>query len=64
VGPSVVVVVDEFVNEGLELVDGRGLTGLGPQPLLHGLLESFDLAAGGRMVRPGVLLVHAQAMEL
>jgi hypothetical protein len=64
VGPSFVVVVDEFVDEGLELVDGRGLTGMGPQALLHGLLESFDLAAGGRMVRPGVLLPHAQTVKL
>ena len=63
-GPAFVVVVDELVDEGLELVDGRGLTGLGPQPLLHGLLESFDLAAGGRMVRPGVLLAHAQTVKL
>ena len=42
-GPAFVVVVDELVDEGLELVDGRGLTGLGPQPLLHGLLESLTL---------------------
>ena len=63
-GPAFVVVVNELVEEGLELVDGRGLTGLGPQPLLHRLLESFDFAARGWMVRPGVLLLHTQAVKL
>jgi hypothetical protein len=42
-GPALVVVIDELVDEGLELVDGGGLLWLGSQPFLHGLLEPFDL---------------------
>jgi hypothetical protein len=53
---SAVVDVDEHVAQGLEFVDGGGLVGLGPQPVLERLLEPFDLAAGGRMVRTAVLL--------
>jgi hypothetical protein len=46
----VVVELDEDVDEGLQLVGRGGLDGLGMQPLLHGLLEAFDLAAGGWVV--------------
>ena len=52
----VVVLVGELVEQGLQLGDGGGLVGLGAQPLLHRLLEPFDLAAGGGVVRSGVLL--------
>src|ERR687883_62426 len=41
-----------------------GLVRLGAQPVLHGLLETFDLAAGGGVVRAGVLLPDAQASQL
>ncbi|MEI2811984.1 MAG: hypothetical protein V9F00_17895 [Nocardioides sp.] len=44
------------VEQGLEFGDGGRLDGLGAQPLLHGLLEPFDLAAGGGVVGSGVLL--------
>ena len=60
----VVVVVDEGVEQGLQLGDGGRLGGLGAQPLLHGLLESFDLAAGGGVVGAGVLLDDVQAAQL
>ncbi len=61
--PSVVVLVAEAVEEGLQL-GGRGwLDRLGAQPLLHGLLEAFDLAAGGGVVGVGVLLHHVQAAQ-
>ncbi len=44
----VVVLADEGLDEALELGDGGWLLGLGREPLLHRLLEPFDLAAGGR----------------
>lgn len=59
-----VVVGDEDVEERLELGDRRWLDRLGPQPLLHRLLESFDLATGGGVVGPGVLLADPEADEL
>jgi hypothetical protein len=55
-----VVEVDEDLEQGLELGGGGGL-GLSAQPGLEGLLEAFDLAAGGRVVGPGVLLGDTQA---
>jgi hypothetical protein len=60
----VVVGADEGVDEGLQLGDGDRLDGLGEQPLLHRLLEPFDLAAGGGVVRAGVLLHDVAAAEL
>jgi hypothetical protein len=63
VGPLGVVVGGELVEEGLPLCDGAGLVGLGGEPLLEGLLEAFDLAAGGGVVGAGVLLGHAKAPE-
>ena len=65
-GPVRAVVVvggDEAVEQGLELGDGGRLDRLGGQPFLEGLLEAFDLAAGGRVVRAGVLLGDAQAAQ-
>ena len=59
----VVVLVGEGVEQGLQLVDGGGLGGLGAEPFLHGLLEAFDLAAGGGVVGAGVLLHHVQASQ-
>ena len=40
-----------------------GLVGLGAEPVLQGLLEPFDLAAGGGVVRAGVLLHDAEAAQ-
>jgi hypothetical protein len=59
-----VVLVDERVGQGLQLGDGAGLDGLSAEPLLQGLLEPFDLAAGRGVVGSGVLLHDAQAAEL
>jgi hypothetical protein len=36
---------------------------LAGQPFLEGLVEPFDFAAGGGVVRAGVLLEHAVASE-
>jgi hypothetical protein len=47
VRPTSVVLLGEDLEEGLEFGDRLGLLGLGAQPLLEGLLEAFDLAAGG-----------------
>ena len=44
--------------------NGGGLDGLGAQPLLQGLLEAFDLAAGGGVVGAGVLLEHVPVAQL
>jgi hypothetical protein len=48
------------VEQGLQVGDRGGLRGLGVQPFLGRLLEPFDLAAGGRVVRAAVLLGHVQ----
>ena len=61
---AVVVLVDEGVEQGLQLGDRGGLVGLGAEPVLHGLLESLDLAAGGGVAGSGVLLDDVQASEL
>jgi hypothetical protein len=50
---AVVVFVGEGVELGLQFGD-RGGGGLVGQPFLEGLLESLDLAAGGRVVGGGV----------
>lgn len=55
-GPGGVVVVPEPIEQGLQLADGGRWVGLGPEPFLHRLLEAFDLAAGGGVVRPRVFL--------
>jgi hypothetical protein len=62
-GASMVVLIDEPVDERLEGLDGGGLVGLGTQPVLQGLPEPLDLAAGGRVVGAGVLLVDAEATQ-
>ena len=54
-----VVVLAEVVELGLQLAPGAG-RGLGVQPLLQGLVESLDLAAGLRVVRGGVLLLDPE----
>ena len=61
-GSVVVVVVDEGVDLGLELAQ-RCWRGLGAEFLLQGLVEAFDLAAGGRVIGPRVLLHDSQADE-
>jgi hypothetical protein len=47
VRPAAVVVDNKGVAEGFQLGDRGGLLRLGPEPLLQGLLEPFDFAAGG-----------------
>src|SRR3954451_5364065 len=61
VGAVVVVVVDEGVEEGLQLGNRGGLVGLGAEPSFEGLVEAFDLAAGGGVVGPRVLLADSEA---
>src|SRR4029079_7531343 len=62
---SVVVVLgDEGIEKVLQLGQGSGLDGSGAEPLLQGLLESLDFAAGGGAVGWGVLLVHVEPSEL
>ena len=63
VGALVVVDVGEAVAEGLELLDGVGLVGLGVEPGLEGLLEALDLAAGGGVVGSRVLLHDLPAAQ-
>ena len=53
VWPVLVVGVDERVEPGLQLGQGGGLGGLAAEPLLQGLLEAFDLPAGGGVVGSG-----------
>jgi len=60
VRPAVVVFVDEGVELGLEVGEGGGL-GLFGQKAFEGLVEAFDLAAGGGVIRGGVDLGDAQA---
>ena len=62
VGPVVVVVAGEFVEEVLELVEVVG-AGLGGEVFLEGLLETFDFSAGGGVVGRGVLLFGAEVSE-
>ena len=62
-GPLLVVLVTELVEQGLEFSDRGGLDGLAPQPVLQCLLEAFDLAAGRGVVRSGVLLGDVEPVE-
>ena len=57
-----VVVSGEVVEQRLEVVDRRG-GGSSGEPFLEGLLEAFDLAAGGRVVGAGVFLGDAEFVE-
>ena len=59
---AVVVFVDEVVELGLQLGDGGG-AGLVAEVLFEGLVEAFDLAAGGGVIRGGVDLDDAQAAD-
>ena len=61
-GAVAVVGVGEFVDEALEFVEAVG-SGLGGEPFLEGLLETFDFAAGGGVVGCGVLLLGAEVSE-
>ena len=63
VRPLVVVGGGELTEQCLQLGDGGGLAGLGGEPFLHGLLESFDFALGLGVVRLAVLLPDAQAAQ-
>ena len=60
---GLVVVGGEAVELGLELFFGVGGVLLG-EVFLQGLVEAFDLAAGLRVVGPGVLGADAQAEQL
>ena len=55
VGAVEVVDGDEAIDLVLEGLDGVGGVS-GGEPALEGLLEAFDLSAGGGVVRAGVLL--------
>ena len=50
-------------SRALELGEGGGLAGLGPEPVLHGLLESFDFPLGLGVVRLAVLLLDPEAAQ-
>jgi hypothetical protein len=58
-----VVDAGEGVQQGLELGRGGGLVRLCAEPVLHGLLESFNLALGLGVVRLAVLLGDAEAAQ-
>ena len=60
VRPLLVVDRGELIEEGLQLRERGGLLGLGAEPLLQGLLEPFDLPAGGGVVRATVLLLDVE----
>jgi hypothetical protein len=63
VWPDVVVVVTEGVQLPLQF-GGGACAGLGGQPLLLGLVEAFDLAAGLRVVGPGVAEDDAAGVQV
>lgn len=58
VGPVMVVVVDEFVDQLLEFLQSVSWRLLS-QPFLHGLLKPFDFPAGCGMSWGGVLLTNS-----
>ena len=62
VGTGGVVVVGEVVELCLQVVGGAG-GGLFLEPLLEGLVEAFDLAAGLGVIGPGVFGFDAQGEE-
>ena len=62
VGSAVVVVGDEGVELGLELLLGVGRVLFG-QVALEGLVEAFDLAAGLGVVGAGVLGADAEGQQ-
>jgi hypothetical protein len=61
VGALLVVDGHELVQQLLELDQAGGLVGLSGEPLLEGLLEPLDLAAGGGLVRAAVFLLDVAA---
>ena len=63
VGPVVVVLAPEGVEEGLQVGQGRWLGGLPGEPGLQGLLEAFDFALGLGVVAAAVLLGDAEGGE-
>ena len=52
----------ELVEQRFELGEGVG-RGLLFEPTFQGLMETFDLAAGGRVVGSAVLLLDAEAVK-
>lgn len=54
---AVVVFLDELIQQRLQVLDGGWLMLLGLEPVLHRLLEPFDLALG-LGVRGGAVLLH------
>ena len=60
------MVVDrgELVEQVLELGDGGGLLWLGAERLFEGLLEAFDLAAGGGLVGAAGFLLDVATAQL
>ena len=63
-GAVVVVLLDEGVEKGLEVIDRGGLLRLCAEPLLHRLLEALDLALGLGVVGVPVLLDHPESAQL
>ena len=63
VGADGVVVAAEGVELGLQLAQGGGRGGWLGEPLLEGLVEPFDLAAGLRVVGPGVAEEDAAGVQ-
>ena len=61
-GSKLVVDALEAVELGLQVVQGGG-GGLSGEPALQGLVETFDLALGLRMVGMAVFLGDAQVGE-
>jgi hypothetical protein len=62
VGSHGVVVAAEPVQLSLQVVQSVGWW-RGGQPLLLGLVEAFDLAAGLRVVGPAVVELHPEQVE-
>ena len=60
---AVVVFIDEFIKQHLELLDRGRLDRLGSEPFLECLLKPFDFALGGWVVWFAVLLGGVEAAE-
>ena len=60
VRPAAVVVGEKLVAEGLQFGQGLRVAAAAREPFLQRLLEAFYFAAGGGVVRLGVLLHHAE----
>src|SRR6202167_3120082 len=59
-----VIGAGEGVEQGLKVSEGGRLSGLGAEPVLHGLLEPLGLSLGLGVVRLAVLLLDPEAAKL